>query len=75
MEERSDKGTLSNGNFLWKMANSHNMEVLREEEARVGSAESRQAKGYFENSVVCLLGNLLALSSINMLRGLNPTQH
>lgn len=42
---------------------------------RVGTAESRLTKEYLENSMVCLLGNLLALSSLNLLRGLNPQQH
>jgi hypothetical protein len=76
MMEQPEKGTVAGmHNFLWTMAHSRNLAVLREQEQRLGSPETLRSKDWFENSILCLLANLLGLSAINLARGLNPAEH
>lgn len=60
---------------LWAIKNSKNLELLREEERKIGTPESLQNKERLENSITGLLVNLVGLTSINFLRGFNPKEH
>lgn len=60
---------------LWAIKNSKNLELLREEERKIGTPESLKNKERLENSITSLLVNLVGLTSINFLRGFNPIEH
>jgi hypothetical protein len=60
---------------LWGIKHSKNLALLREEEDKLATEESRRNKNALENSIICLLYNLVGLSAVNLMRGFNPQQH